>query len=245
MATYIRLTDYKSSDEKEQEFFNPENRYEAKQEDFSKIPASPIAYWISKKVRGVFNRDNIKKYATTRKGMVTADNPRFIRGWFEVNKNKIKFNAQSREDAIESKLKWFPYQRGGESRKWYGLNNDIVIWFNDGIELLNMKGKGYKVGSTNHNLEYIFNPVICWNKISMSNLTARAVNYGYLYDDAAPFLSLKNINNTLYFLGLLNSNIAMKYNNIMNQTINFSKQTKIYYCKKSIDLGKNTNCPNP
>ena len=85
MATYIRLTDYKSSDEKEQEFFNPENRYEVEQEDFSKIPASPITYWVSDNTRNIYaDNKNLGNITEIKQGLITGGNERFLRLWNEV-----------------------------------------------------------------------------------------------------------------------------------------------------------------
>ena len=91
MATYIRLTDYKSSNEKEQEFFNPKNRYKAKQEDFSKIPASPIAYWVSSKVNKIFaTSDTLKNIFTSGGRIKTHNNELYVRSIWEVEESKIK-----------------------------------------------------------------------------------------------------------------------------------------------------------
>ncbi len=74
-----------------------------------------------------------------RVGMATADNDRFIRLWFEVNRNKFGINISSRKEAVESRKKWFPFAKGGEQRKWYGNNDTVVNWENDGFEIQNFK----------------------------------------------------------------------------------------------------------
>src|SRR5690625_775432 len=135
--------------------------------DIRKIPGSPIAYWVSHKLLSVFEEfDEVSLYGQTRKGMVTADNKRFIRHWSEVYFTKIGFDFYNRETAKDSNKTWFPYKKGGMFRKWYGNNEEVVNWKDDGIELRNMKEEGYKVGSTNHNLEFIFKPALTWNKIT-------------------------------------------------------------------------------
>ena len=115
MSTYIRLTDYKDSDSKEQGFFKSENRYEAKQDDFEKIPGSPIAYWVSDRVKEIFEKsEKLGEIAEPRQGMATSDNNRFLRNWSEISFTKIGFNFSNRTEAQESGLKWFPYNKGGE-----------------------------------------------------------------------------------------------------------------------------------
>ena len=136
MSTFIRLTDYKSSDEKEEGFFKAENRYVAKQEDFEKIPGSIIAYWVSQKVKNIFeNSTKIRDYSIPKQGMATSDNNRFLKFWEEVDFNKIGLLFENREAARLSKLKWFPYNKGGEIRKWYGNFEYVVNWEDDGKEI--------------------------------------------------------------------------------------------------------------
>ena len=120
MATYIRLTDYKDSDSKEQGFFKSENRYEAKQDDFAKIPGSPIAYWVSDRVKEIFEKSKkLNEIASPKQGMATADNDRFLRFWNETSYDNIGLNFLNRDAAKKSLLKWFPYNKGGGFRKWY------------------------------------------------------------------------------------------------------------------------------
>jgi len=197
-------------------------RYSFDQQSFSKIPGSPIAYWLSESAIGAFDKNlSIQDFGQTRKGMVTADNERFIRQWTELDFNKIALNIESKEKAKESELKWFPYQKGGKYRKWYGNNEEVVNWENGGFELLHMKGNGYKVGSTNHNLEYIFKPAVTWNKITSGHLTARYSDVGYLYDDASPFFSTDDKNSLMYTLSFMSSKVSQEILKAINPTLNF------------------------
>ena len=68
--------------------------------------------------------------------MATSDNNRFLREWFEVDIERICFGAKTREDAKESGKKWFPYNKGGAYRRWYGNCEHVVNWVNDGEEVL-------------------------------------------------------------------------------------------------------------
>ncbi|MBD3843582.1 MAG: N-6 DNA methylase, partial [Campylobacterales bacterium] len=153
-GVYIRLTDCKDSDSKEQGFFKSENRYEAKQDDFEKIPGSPIAYWVSDRIFKIFEEGLlINDKCTTRKGMATGLNEKFVRNWSEVSEKNIGLNL-TRQEALESHLTWFPYANGGEFRKWYGNFNDIVNWKNDGDQLQTEKHETGRVRAVNLNLEY-------------------------------------------------------------------------------------------
>ncbi|NJM99407.1 MAG: hypothetical protein HC800_21740 [Phormidesmis sp. RL_2_1] len=154
---YIRLIDYKDSKQKEAEFSNLDNRYlRVDQENFRKIPGSAITYWISEGFINAFVQGTpVDSVATPRKGMVTADNERFIRSWNELFISNISFGLSSRKQSVESGSRWFPYHKGGTFRNWYGHHNWVVDWEDDGFRLLNMKNEWYKVGSTNHNLDFI------------------------------------------------------------------------------------------
>lgn len=221
-SSYKRLVDYNSQDGKENEYLSEKNLYVSSSENFSKIPGSPIAYWVSDAF--VSNFGKTRRIGETRKGMVTADNPRFIRTWYEINGKKIGLNIKTREQAKASHRKWFPYVKGGEFRKWYGNHDWVVNWENDGFELLNMKKEGYKVGATNQNLSFIFRGAVCWTKIS-SSFSARLVPEGFLMDDASPFMA-PFVKESYYFcLGLYNSVVCQEYLNIMNPTMNFSPGT--------------------
>jgi len=222
MATYIRLTDYKSSGEKEQEFFNPENRYEAKQEEFSKIPASPIAYWVSDNVNKIFDKSKkLGDYTNPRKGLVTGDNEKFVKLWNEVNFSKIGLNTKNRAEGIENNKKWFPYNKGGEFRRWHGNDEYLVNWENDGYELRNtLHSSGLRPISSNYNLDFIFKPLISWSAVASTAFSSRISLEGYMCD-AGGSACYPDTNSIVYILSLLNSKLTMNNLRIMNPTLNF------------------------
>ncbi|EPG2219554.1 BREX-1 system adenine-specific DNA-methyltransferase PglX, partial [Escherichia coli] len=138
-------------------------------DDFQKIPGAPIAYWLSESEVNLFDNKKISQIASTRLGMATADNERFLRFWHEVNFANIGFDFTDRIQAKKSGLKWFPYQKGGEYRKWYGNLDYVVNWFDDGREIQNFTDeKSGKVRSHNYNLDFIFKKGITWNALSSS-----------------------------------------------------------------------------
>ena len=135
---FLRLI-YGNEEEKKHGIIEKQNAFtHTIQDDFKKIPGSPIAYWAGEKIRDIFIHgvilDNV---ITMRKGLATSDNCRFLREWYEVDLSKVKFDSISREDALESKKKWFPINKGGAYRKWYGNNENVINWENDGFEIRN------------------------------------------------------------------------------------------------------------
>lgn len=221
MSTYIRLTDYKDSDSKEQGFFKSENRYEAKQDDFEKIPGSPIAYWVSSDFAKKFSITKTSDVADTRLGMATADNDKFLRFWSEVSLEKMGMVFSNRDDARESSFKWFPYQKGGEFRKWYGNYEYVVNWENDGVEIQNFINPDTgKVRSHNYNLDYIFKKGITWNALSSGNTSMRISEYS-LFDNAGSSMFLKNENDLLYCLSLYNTHITPLAIKAVSPTLNY------------------------
>ena len=220
--SFLRLIDG-DEEEKRQGIVNNRNLYsQTIQEGFKRIPGSPIAYWVSDRMREIFKESiSLSKIGAPRKGMVTADNPRFIRNWFEVNYCKIGFERKSREESKASRMKWFPYMKGGEFRRWFGNMKYVVNWENDGYDLFNMQQEGYKVGSTNHNLEFIFKPAITWTKIGSSNSGFRINGNGFLFDDASGLcpVRIEDINSVL---GMLNTPITMFVLRALNPTLNLN-----------------------
>lgn len=192
------------------------------QRDFKKIPGSPIAYWASLNLKNVFeNNLPLKDIATTRKGMVTGDNTRFTRYWYEVDHKKIGIGFENREHAKESGYKWFPYIKGGGFRKWFGNVLDVVLWESDGELLRNEKHpSANRPLASNFNLEYIFKPNINWGTVTSSDFSARLSFGGYLFDQAGNscFPTEEYLNHTIC---LLNSNVASTCLNSLNPTLNF------------------------
>jgi restriction enzyme len=145
-------------------------RYNFLQKDFEKIPGSPIAYWVSDKVREIFEKNQkLGDIGEAKVGLQTADNNRFLRLWNEVNYNKIGYNISSSQEALESKKKWFPYNKGGEFRKWYGNQEYLVNWENDGYEIKNFYDEKGKLRSRPQNTEYYFKESISWGLITPSS----------------------------------------------------------------------------
>lgn len=218
-GTYIRLVDYNNSELKEEEFLNNANYFQAKQKDFEKIPGSPIAYWVSDKIREIFEKNQkLREIGEAKQGLATADNNRFLRLWNEVNYNKIGYNMSNSQEALESKKKWFPYNKGGEFRKWYGNQEYLVNWENDGYEIKNFYDEKGKLRSRPQNTEYYFKESISWGLITSAGSSFRYFPKGFVYDVSGMSYFLKK--NQFNYLGILNTKIYSDLTKIINPTIN-------------------------
>ena len=203
MATYIRLTDYKSSDEKEQEFFNLENRYEVKQEDFSKIPASPIAYWVSENFGNTFiNSDKMENYAEiTGSHNKTANNELYVRFYWEIN-SSLLFQ------------KWVGYAKGGEFRKWFGNTEYLVDW-SDKAKIF------YDTNSTSNLISenYWFKDGITYTDLTTRGFNCRTIDNKSISDMSGPAIYIENTKERNFLMGLLNSNFSNKIFQLLNPTL--------------------------
>lgn len=190
-------------------------------DNFSKIPGSPIAYWVSQDFISNFSCPTISNYGDARLGMATANNEKFLRIWFEVDHKNIGFNIASREEAISSQKRWFPHNKGGEYRKWYGNFDYVVDWFNDGFEIQNFRDeKTGKVRSHNYNLDYIFKSGITWTFLSSGKFSSRFFDTGFLCDATGCGLYVKQeYRNKIE--ALLCSKVSELILDVLNPTISY------------------------
>ena len=223
---YCRLFDKQGEvqgiEEREQAFLSGKGRYTAQQSNFSKIPGSPVAYWVSKQFIDCFQNQVISDIAQARLGMATANNDRFLRLWHEIALIKIGFNVKSRDEAQISKKKFFPYNKGGEFRKWYGNRDYVVNWENDGHEIRNFKDeKTGRIRSHNYNLDFIFKKGITWTFLSASKFSARCFETGFLCDAVGCGLYANNTKDILYIEALLCSSVTDYILNVLNPSISY------------------------
>lgn len=204
--TAIRLVDYcyARRDEKEPEFFNERNRHTAKQENFSKIPGSPVAYWVSENFVRAFEEKTIEDYAfAVSKGIITTKNDLYLRLWFEVSSYDIHNDN------------WHKYSKGGHFRKWYGNSDYVVYWKNKGGEL---KSKPYTLmgPSKYYGLEHFV-----WSGITSYKSSYRFEDKDTYFDDVAPAVLFKTVRYKLYLGALCNSNVVSEILNVINPTMHF------------------------
>ena len=187
------------------------------QKDFSKIPGSPIGYWLSENFLKIFDFKKVDQISDPRLGMATADNNKFLRLIWEPANQKVH---------SENMKKWYSYAKGGEYRKWFGNLDYLVNWENNGFEIRNFTDSNGKVRSHNYNLEYIFKRGISWNALSSKNTSFRILNDS-LFDNAGSSLFLKTSNDHDYYslLGLLNSKLIAQILPVINPTLNYQPGT--------------------
>lgn len=218
-GTYLRLSNFKGGMAVQEQkvleaIADPEVKYlyHADQDNFDKIPGSPIAYWASKNLILKFNSNNIASFGPVKSGIMV--NKKFIRFWHELKAEEIQFDACKVDDM--SPYKWFPLNSGGGFRKWYGLNNDVIDLEND--------AKNIKESGTNYRLrdsKLYFKDGITWGRITSGGSSFRKARSGSLFGDAGPMFFPNNKENLNYILGVLNSKVLSKLELILNPTLNF------------------------
>lgn len=241
-ATYKRLVDENSQTAKEQAFLNKNNNaYNITKTNFSKIPGSPIAYWVSGNILNAFEKGMLADYADTKQGFATGDNNRFLKFWHEIAWNKVGIDCDTNEEAKESRKKWFPANKGGSYRRWYGNNYYVANWENDGQEM-----KAFS-GSVIRNPQYYFRQGITWSSLSSAGVSMRFSPKGFLFESKGSMCYFKNDDNLLYILALMNTKIVDKMLLILAPTLDYHEgpmskvPTVIDVDKKDVvgDISKN------
>lgn len=191
-------------------------------EQFKKIPGSPIAYWLSPKTRQfIKDAGSLEGKTIPRMGLTTGNNDKHMRQWQEVEVNHIGFRM-SREKANQSHLKWFPYDKGGEYRKWYGNQIFVVNWKNDGEELqTTLHPDGHRIWAHNFNLEYNFKSHFSWSDLTSGSLAFRYFPNGFLFDSSAATVFVDDDSIQLYLIGYLNTNVVNYLADILNPSMHF------------------------
>ncbi|WP_180087503.1 MULTISPECIES: BREX-1 system adenine-specific DNA-methyltransferase PglX [unclassified Acinetobacter] len=239
-GTYVNLNNAPQAADKDKVFLRRTSQiiFDRVQEDFKKIPGSPVAYWVSEKVREIFvNNPSISEVADARQGLATADNNRFLRFWQEVDIQKVGFGMENREQAQFSAKKWFPYNKGGEFRKWYGNQEYLINWENDGKELFDFIPK-----SVIRNPSYYFKPSVGWSFVSSSYFGVRYYPKGFIFDVGGSSLFPQKENIFSNLAGFLCSHIAPDLMKVLNPTLNFqvgNVELLPYINVKDSDFGKN------
>lgn len=221
---YYRLVDGKNCADKEQMFLaNKDGNEDGKhiyypnveQLNFSKIPGAPIGYWVTPKIQEIFTSNlALSAVCSPTQGLATADNARFLRLWFEPSYSRIGIGCENAALAARSQKKWFPYNKGGSFRRWYGNQEFVVNWEEDGKEI-----KEYK-GAVIRNPTFYFKSSVSWGLIASNASSFRFYPSGFIYDVAGMSLFANDTNNQLFLLGSLNTKLAFKLVRLMNPTVN-------------------------
>lgn len=227
---YFKLSDFKGGMEvqKEKVLEAIENKdcgyfYETSAENFPKIPGSPIAYWLSESMLLAFLAGEILKIkGDTRQGMATSNNNRFLRLWFEVKHDKIGLNCSSSEESVSIRKKWYPYNKGGEFRRWYGNIDYTINYENDGYEVKKYAASLYKTPTrTIKSISEYFKPCLSWSKISSGNIAFRYYPKGFVFDVAGCCIFYSDESIMFYDFGLINSKVVKSILNAISPTLNY------------------------
>ena len=202
-AFYSRLVDGSSQDEKEQMYLSHKYLFSAKQDDFSLVPGAPIAYWQSQAFFDAFGGTLLNDKYETKKGMFTGNNDHFLKMWYEIQYSKIGTD-------------FLPYNKGGGYRRWYGHNDVIVRWHNNGIEIKNAPGSG------NINESYFYRSCLSWNLVSTAPFCCRIVQENNVMGDAGPICLIQESDpNYYYVLAYFNSVVCNTFMSVLNPTMNY------------------------
>ena len=218
VGNYNRLFEKKglteSNVDKQQWLITGKHRFYISQEKFEKIPSSPIAYWTSQMLINAFDEKNLLgNKAVARVGLQTSNNERFLRVWFECSEANVYLNCDSVEKSKASNKKWYPHNKGGMFRKWYGNNEYVINYRNGGEELANTAGAAIIPEN------FAFKEAITYSRISSGNIAFRKQSANTLFDSAAVDIFAKE-EEFLYLLGLLNSKIIKIAIEIIAPTLN-------------------------
>lgn len=222
-GTYIRLVNVSGDDNQSNACINAikgdvDYRFEVSQHEFAQIPGSPIVYWLSEPMLEAFTKgDKLEKVAKPRQGLATADNNRFIREWWEVSQSKSKLtsdNAKDRKTPVCDK--WFPYNKGGEYRKWYGNQDYVINWENNGQELYDFKPK-----SVIRNPQFYFQSSVSWSNVSSGTPSFRYYPEGFIFSHVGDCLFPKDELDRDKLIAICNASVTGQLLAAMAPTLHF------------------------
>ncbi|MBQ9210203.1 MAG: BREX-1 system adenine-specific DNA-methyltransferase PglX [Clostridia bacterium] len=211
---FVRCTEPNSQVGKEQSFLSGENQFITSRQSFLLIPGAPIAYWVSKAFISAFESPKLYDFAPTKQGIATADNNRFLRFWYEVHHRNIAFNVTNHLESRTSVCKWYPYNKGGSFRKWFGNREYVLNWFMDGEELQSFDKAVIR------NPENYFLPGCTWSDIATNGFSARITETGFINDSTGP-MCFPNQENLIFTLCLLNSKPIQVFLSLLAPTYHY------------------------
>ncbi|MCR4614903.1 MAG: BREX-1 system adenine-specific DNA-methyltransferase PglX [Clostridiales bacterium] len=221
ISSFLRLADYYSTDLKLENFHNPSCCYYIKQNTMKTVPGNPFVYWISDNFRNNFIKfKQLRTFSEPKQGLATGNNDEFVRLWQEVDLNKTGFGLPSAEAAYNSKKKWFPYNKGGEYRKWYGMNEYVVNWEKDGFEIKHFTDENGKLRSRPQNTDKYFRQGITWSLFGFENFGVRYKTSGFVFDVSGSSM-FPNEDEIYYILAFLASSVSFSYLSVLAPTVNF------------------------
>lgn len=210
-SRFERLIEGTSEAEKESLFLKQRNiEYFMQAETIKSIPNHLFAYWLDRVlIDHLVNDKKAGDFGDAKQGLITSDNDRFLRFWYEIDPQKIG-------------TKWYMYNKGGGFRRWYGNILYVVNWENEGFEICHFVDDKGKLKSRPQNIQYFFKEGLTWNDVSTAKFCCRYVDNTCAFDASGPMFFLRNNDNLLYFLGLLNSSITQEFMNLICQGLHYS-----------------------
>jgi hypothetical protein len=251
-ATYVSALGY-SGDQKSSCLSIESQKYiGVKQSAFEKISGEPVAYWLTEKFSDIFKFSEMGDVCEPREGLTTGNNAKHVRQWYELDIRQIGFGVASRESGKICGAKWFPYNKGGEYRKWYGNIDSVVNWEDDGYELQSaLHPSGGRIWAHNFNLDFIFKPAVTWTDITSTGLAARYMPAGCLFDATGLSAFYQSEEDLWYCLAASNSIVASRCAPVLNPTLHFKAgdfkrlplpsirdRSVIDIAKKAVDVAK-------
>ena len=224
VGTYERLVDFQSEEEKNFAFLKCKNTYYCKSDVFDVIPKAPMTYWVSENVLKMFEYGRLDDYADPRVGMFTTDNDRYLREWWEPNRIDIGFDYKEKSIAYKSDIKWFPYNKGGGFRRWYGNIDLVVFWQHGGEKIKKVVLKKYPYLKGNYDFVLktdnpYYHPGITWSGLTSGLNSFRLCGNGFLFDTNKGAMIFEKNLDLEYLLGFLNTKVAQTAIDLLNSTI--------------------------
>ena len=226
-SKYIRLTTFDDAALKENEFSNRENCFECNAKNYLLIPTSPFSYWISNTYYKAFREFKaIGNVGNTKKGVLTGNDKRFVRLWFEISQEKMGRNIKNYDDMLQKNFKWIPATGGGTYRKWYGNFENVINMENDSHEIRFDNANNYRLREST----YYFQECSTWSEVSGKGLSMRYVPNGILFGNSGPVCFWQS--HIFYWLALLNTKVSMEFLRFLSPTLTFGpEQLKRIPCK--------------
>ena len=212
-------------EQKEKWFFERIGKFYVKQDNFLTVPGYAFAYNVDDAVYKHFEKDEtVGNYASARQGLITGDNDRFMRFWFEVDRTHMSDNCDSRDDTLNNGIRWYPYNKGGDYRKWFGNNWYVVDWSNDGYDIRHFYNEKGKLRSRPQNMGFYFNEGLTWTALTAGKFSMRFSPKGYLFDAMGPVCFPKKLDDEYYILGFLNSCVGTMFLRILCPNLKFDQK---------------------
>ena len=229
IGTYLKLSEFSGGMEVQKEKVlnatttNTNYKFYSNTQKYNNIPLYPIAYWADETVVAPFNKGHLIEEETSIKvGLQTGDVNKFIRFWFEVNFDNIEFNCTSCEETNYINKKWYPHNKGGNYRKWYGNNYHVVNWKNNGFEIKNNRNKNGKLKSRPQNSDFYFKKGLTYSSLSSGKISFRYNTEGFIFDTKGSKCFINEDNDFEYIFAFLNNDMTMIFLSFLAPTLDFN-----------------------